>query len=712
MNEALPWLVWVLPIMGALLTPIFAKIGDRVRDYLAVLFSLASAVSAALMIPSKEVIHSTVDWIPSIGLKAGVLADPLSITMANIVAWISFLIMVYSLGYMKGEPNLTRYWFFMNFFIGNMQLIVLSDNLLQLFFGWEGVGLCSYALIGFWHSDEKKYWVGTPVEEGGRRAWGREQAYSPSHAGIKAFVMTRVGDSAFLIGLLILYTHSHTFSFTQLAEHAEWASSLASAGLLIPVTILIFGGAIGKSAQFPLQEWLPDAMAGPTSVSALIHAATMVKAGVFLVARVGPIFYTAFQSVTAAPLFFEVVAWIGVFTAFLAATQAVVGREIKKVLAYSTVSQIGYMMLALGAAGLVSESTAFADGFTAAFFHLMSHAVFKASLFMAAGALIHACGSKYLSDMGGLKSVMPITFFATLLASASLAGIPPLSGFWSKDAVLAAVWKASTPYATTLFALAVVTAMLTVFYTFRMLGLVFFGEKSHYLKELKHKHNPRSEAEHHLGEAPKVMWIPYTILAVASLLIGLAGPFVETSLHGSLKSYLHEYGFEVAPKEFKINPVALGGSLAALAVGLPLGYYIYVARRVDPFKILNSSSPLRALYIFLENRWYLNTLYYAIFVDGLAKFTRIVWRGLELYVIDRWSDAAALASIASSKAGNWFDRYIVDGFINGLAYVNTLFSRVARRIQTGVAQHYLLVFAVGLVVVLIILVLNPSLLLR
>ncbi|MEM2883097.1 MAG: proton-conducting transporter membrane subunit [Nitrososphaerales archaeon] len=292
MNEALPWLVWLLPIIGALLTPIFAKIGDKVRDYLAVLFSLASAVSAALLLLSNEVIHSTVEWIPSIGLQAGVLADQLSIIMANIVAWISFLIMVYSLGYMKGEPNLTRYWFFMNFFIGNMQLIVLSDNLLQLFFGWEGVGLCSYALIGFWHTDEKKYWVGTPVEEGGRRAWGREQAYSPSHAGMKAFITTRVGDSAFLIGLLILYTHSKTFSFTQLAEHTEWASSLASAGLLIPVTILIFGGAIGKSAQFPLQEWLPDAMAGPTAVSALIHAATMVKAGVFLVARIGPIFYT------------------------------------------------------------------------------------------------------------------------------------------------------------------------------------------------------------------------------------------------------------------------------------------------------------------------------------------------------------------------------------------------------------------------------------
>ncbi|MEM2883096.1 MAG: proton-conducting transporter membrane subunit [Nitrososphaerales archaeon] len=379
-------------------------------------------------------------------------------------------------------------------------------------------------------------------------------------------------------------------------------------------------------------------------------------------------------------------------------------------LAYSTVSQIGYMMLALGAAGLVAEETAFASGFTAGFFHLMSHAVFKASLFMAAGALIHACGSKYLSDMGGLRKVMPITFFSMLLASASLAGVPPLSGFWSKDAVLASVLEAHTPYAPMLFALSVATAMLTVFYTFRMLGLVFFGEKGKL--GLEHKHGLHEEAEHHLGEAPKVMWLPYTILAVASLVIGLAGPFVETSLHNSLEHYLHEYGFEAAHKGFELNLAAVGGSLAALAVGLPLSYSIYIARRLDAAKIVNSSKLLRAIYIFLENRWYLNTLYYAIFVDGLLSFARIIWRGLEVSVIDRLGDATASASIIFSKAGNWFDRYIVDGFINGLAYINVRFSRLARILQTGVSQNYLLVFAVGVIVVLIILVLNPSLLLR
>ncbi|MFN3621687.1 MAG: proton-conducting transporter membrane subunit, partial [Nitrososphaerales archaeon] len=323
-----------------------------------------------------------------------------------------------------------------------------------------------------------------------------------------------------------------------------------------------------------------------------------------------------------------------------------------------------------------------------------------------------ACGSKYLSDMGGLRKVMPITFFSMLLASASLAGVPPLSGFWSKDAVLASVLDAHTPYAPILFAVSVATAMLTAFYTFRMIGFVFFGEKSKHLSELERKHGSHEEAEHHLGEAPKVMWLPYTILAIASLTIGLVGPFVETYLHNSLTHYLHEYGFEAAHRGFELNLIAVGGSLAALAVGLPLSYSIYVARRLDPGKIVNSSRLLRAIYIFLENRWYLNTLYYAIFVDGLIGFARLVWRGLEMSVIDKWGDATASASLLFSKAGNWFDRYVVDGFINGLAYLNVRFSRLARVLQTGVLQNYLLVFAVGVVVVLIILILNPSLLLR
>ena len=342
-NYLIPWLVFAVPILGALLMPVVARFGNKIRDYYAISTTLVSAILCALMLPlaiAGESFHHQVMWIAALDITAGVLADPLSILMANIVGWLSFSIMIYSLGYMKGEENMTRYWFLMVFFIGSMQLIILSDNFLQLFFGWEGVGLCSYGLISFWNKDLKKDYVGTV----GEKSWGIPLAFSPTHAGSKAFLMTRVGDVSFLIGILTLFFFSGTFDFVKLSENHGWAVDLAQSGLLIPVALFIFGGAIGKSAQFPLQEWLPDAMAGPTSVSALIHAATMVKAGVFLIARIGPIFVTAVENVATIMPFFEFVAWIGAITAFLAASQAMVSKELKKVLAYSTVSQIGFMM--------------------------------------------------------------------------------------------------------------------------------------------------------------------------------------------------------------------------------------------------------------------------------------------------------------------------------------------------------------------------------
>src|SRR6267143_3911932 len=312
------WGVFVAPFAGAVLVPLLQK-APRVRDYAAVVFSFASAVFALLLLlptlQGQTVAPSgptSVPWITALGISFGVLFDPFTIILSNVVAWVSFLIMVYSLEYMKGDSGLTRYWFFMNFFIGSMQLIVLSDNFLSMFVGREGVGLCSYALIGFWFTDEKERWVGTV----GSMALGEAQAYSPSHAGMKAFVMTRIGDVAFLIGIILLFIYSDgTFSFAQLAQNTGWATRLAQSGLIVPAALLIFGGAVGKSAQFPLHEWLPDAMAGPASVSALIHAATMVKAGVVLVARVAPIFYfialaSPASGAIAVQPFFLTVAWI------------------------------------------------------------------------------------------------------------------------------------------------------------------------------------------------------------------------------------------------------------------------------------------------------------------------------------------------------------------------------------------------------------------
>ncbi|MBI3841508.1 MAG: NADH-quinone oxidoreductase subunit L, partial [Thaumarchaeota archaeon] len=417
------WLIFILPFVGSLVTVALRR-GGRLANYVAVGFSFVSASFAlSMLLPIltgdsssvlDSVIPQSVPWISGLNLAVGVLSDPYTAILTNVVAWVSFLIMVYSLEYMKDDPGSNRYFFFVSLFVGSMQLIVLSDNLLSLFIGWEMVGLCSYALIGHYWKDETKDWVGTP----GEKALGEDQSYSPSHAGMKAFVMTRVGDVAMLAGILILFLYAGTFNYRQLAATSgSWVPALSNAGLLVPVALLIFGGAVGKSAQFPLHEWLPDAMAGPAPVSALIHAATIVKAGVVLVARVAPLFYFAVVTnpslgIASVEPFFLTVAWIGAFTAFLAATQALVGFELKKILAYSTISQIGYMMMAIGVAGL---STEFVQGLSSGLYHLMSHAIFKACLFLAAGALIHAADSKYISEMGGMRDRMKLTFAAFLI---------------------------------------------------------------------------------------------------------------------------------------------------------------------------------------------------------------------------------------------------------------------------------------------------------
>src|SRR5574338_682531 len=284
------WAIWILPFIAAVIIPGVAKFSKRATGGVAVAFALASAISAATLLPmalGNHEVHNQIPWISSIGLKAGVLADPLAVIMSNVVAWISFLIFVYSTGYMKGDKDITRFWFWMAFFVGSMQLIVLSDNFLQLFFGWEGVGLASYALISFWYQDKKKDHVGTE----GYTALGVLQYYSPTHAGMKAFIMTKVGDIMMLAGMFLIFAFAGTFGFRELTHDTAWATAMSAQGLLVPAAVLLFGGAIGKSAQFPLNEWLLEAMTGPTAVSALIHAATMGKAGVFLVARIGPLFF-------------------------------------------------------------------------------------------------------------------------------------------------------------------------------------------------------------------------------------------------------------------------------------------------------------------------------------------------------------------------------------------------------------------------------------
>jgi NADH-quinone oxidoreductase subunit L len=636
---------------------------------------LASAITASTLLPliaSNSVVDSQVSWIGALGLKAGVLATPLSVIMTNLVAWISFLIMVYSMGYMHGDKDMTRYWFFMLFFIGSMQLIVLSDNLLMMFFGWEGVGLASYALIGFWHADRKKDYVGRE----GHFAGGIAMWASPTHAGMKAFLMTRAGDTMMLAGMFLIFIFSGTFGFKELAQNQEWSVQMAHQNLLVPAAVLLFGGAIGKSAQFPLNEWLLEAMTGPTPVSALIHAATMVKAGVFLVAQVGPLFFAlAAFGVTQ---FFEVVAWVGAITAFLLATQALVNPEIKKVLAYSTGSQIGYMMMALGIAGL---STNFVDGYTAGFFQLISHALFKASLFMGAGALLHTVGSRYMTDMGGMRKYMKKTYIFMLLAALSLAAAPLVtSGFWSKDAIFAAVLDSGYIYATPLFAIAVIVAIMTAFYTFRMVGMAFFGEESKHVKNLK-------ETGHHIHEVGKVMWLPFAILAVATIAVGLIGPLFEAQLHHTFAEYLSgSFGIKehisvesprkAAETFMGINPTAAAASVGAFAIGGGLGYVFYIGRHVNP-KIISVSLITRGIWRFLYNRWYLNTALYWGGVIGPIFIYRVVWR--------------------------YFESVVIEGINPAFQYSMTSFSKIVKTAQTGITQTYLFVFGVGIMIIVMLL---------
>lgn len=678
-GAASAWLVWILPFAAALIIPGVGKLSKHATGYVAVAFALMSALSAASLLPmalEAHEIHDQIMWIDALGLKAGVLADPLSIIMANVVGWISFLIMIYSTGYMKGDKDITRFWFWMLFFIGSMQLIVLSDNLLQVFFGWEGVGLASYALISFWYRDKKKDHVG--VE--GRTVLGMLDYYSPTHAGMKAFIMTKVGDVMMIAGMLLIFLFAGTFGFKELMHDTDWATNMAAQGLLVPAFVLLFGGAMGKSAQFPLNEWLLEAMTGPTAVSALIHAATMVKAGVFLVARIGPLVFALGAAGIMADQFFEIIAWTGAITALLLATQGMVNNEIKKVLAYSTGSQIGYMMMALGVAGLSHQ---YVDGYTAGFYHLISHAMFKASLFMAAGSLLHIVGSRFMSDMGGLRKQMKKTYVFMWAAGLGLMGAPFITtGFWSKDAIFAAVYTSGNEWAMPLYLIAVLTAVITAFYTTRMIGLVFFGKKSKHIEKME-------EEGHHIHEAPMSMWIPYGILAVLTIGIGLIGLSAEEGLHHLFVDYLEEsFGIHtvhvtneasILPEFLQgLNPVALGSSLVAFASGIGLGYIFYIGRWVDPAKFVNSNIVFYAIHKFFLNRWYLNAIIYWCFVVAPLWLARGVFRYFEKTAIDYGMNGGV------QKAVGWS-------------------AKVIQGTQTGVSQSYLFVFGAGLLFVVLIL---------
>jgi NADH-quinone oxidoreductase subunit L len=519
-NELLVWLSLLFPFVGTALVPVFARVGQSIRTAFAVIIGFCTAGSVLLLLPDiwmgrTEGLSYTFSWAPSIGLVFSVYIDPLSVMMAAIAGGIGSLVLLYSVKYMAGQEGLTRYYALVLLFIGSMIGLVFVDNLLVLYFFWEAVGLCSYALIGFYTKDPKA-----------------------AKAGIKALVTTRVGDIAFLIGIFVLASGAMTALGVDFWQALSIHSLIQNVSSIPLQTLSIAGfcfliGAMGKSAQVPLHVWLPDAMEAPTTISALIHAATMVNAGVYLLARSLPLF-------SEVPYWMTALLVVGGITAFLAATMALVEHDLKRVLAYSTVSQLGYMVFGLG---LLS-------GFTAATFHLMSHAVFKALLFLGAGAVIHSVGTRNMYQMGGLKKDMRLTYVTMLIGGLSLAGLIPLSGFWSKDMILATAWETGNYIPLVVL---VITAVLTAAYTIRMINLVFWGE---------------SRREKTAHEAPWQMSLPLVLLAAGTLVAWLGVGFLSRAYYSfdlsehslTLSSFLLE--------TFKTPVVWF--SIAAFLIGLGL----------------------------------------------------------------------------------------------------------------------------------------------
>ncbi|MCY4025160.1 MAG: NADH-quinone oxidoreductase subunit L [Acidobacteria bacterium] len=627
------WVAIGAPFAGAALAPLVRRVHDRASDAVAIAASLVAAAAAlrlapALLEPEALPVESTVPWLTApVAIDVGVLVDPLGIVLANVVAVVSFVIMVYCRGYMRDDASRTRFWMWMNAFIGSMLLLVLASNLLLLFVGWKLVGVCSYGLIGYYYRDQRRYWIGGPPPT----------AYvTPSEAGLKALLVTGAGDLLMLGGIFLLYGYAGTLSFVELYETAPvWLSAMAQTpGMVMLVTLLLLAGPLGKSAQFPFHEWLPEAMTGPGPVSALIHAATMVKSGVYLVARLVPLFYYGrwVAGIDDAAWFFHLTAWLGAATALLAATQALVAVELKKVLAYSTVSQIGYMMLALGAAGLVPDLLA--DGYTAAVFHLVSHALFKACLFLAAGTVIHAVHSIYITDMGGARRALPLTWVCSLAAGWSLMGLPPSPGFWSKDAVLLVTAEASAP----LLVVGLVTAGLTAFYTVRLVGLVFHGPAGDGVPApATGVFDHAAEGGHGAPDGTLSMRAATAVLGLGIVAAGLGGTLLEGALHHGLEAGLPASLSAMPPEEAAAafagagagHALVLALALLASAAGAVPAWVLYFSRRASPEALLARSAALRGLHGFFRRRWEIDALYRRAFVDGTRRLAALVASSLE-----------------------------------------------------------------------------------
>ncbi len=639
MPHQLIWLILLLPLLSFAVIAVFirpfVKPSNRIAGYITITAiggSLVLSVWALIAVmgqSSHTLSVPAVSWVTIGGFsfQVGILMDSLTAVMLVVVTSVSLLVQIYSQGYMHGDPGYHRYYAWMSLFTASMLGLVLASSLLMMYVFWEMVGLCSYLLIGFWF-----------------------QRPSAANAAKKAFIVTRLGDFGFLAAILVLYTTTGTFDIVQLRGLAA-AGTLAGAALTWSA-IGIFAGAAGKSAQFPLHTWLPDAMEGPTPVSALIHAATMVAAGVFLVARTLPLFENSAVAL-------NTVAAIGGFTAIFAASMGLVAIDIKRVLAYSTISQLGYMMLGLAVGTMVGGA---AMGVVVGIFHLFNHAFFKALLFLGSGSVNHATGTFDMREMGGLRKVMPWTFALFLIGSLALCGIWPLSGFWSKDAILSSAWDAQK----VLFMLAMITVFMTAFYMFRVVFLTFGGE-SRAVAGHTHSHGENHSGRH---ESPAVMVIPMVVLAVLAIFSGLwnvTGQFSSfLGVSGETQSFISGFfGIFTHPLPWISLIIAL--------LGIFLAYAIYSAKWISAEKLGRMFRP--AYTVFFKKYW-MDTLYEKVFVN--QTLLGGLFRGFQ-----------------------WLDTHIVDGTVNGAGSLTVEGGKVGRRAQTGQLQLYALTIGVGLVAIII-----------
>jgi len=620
------WLIPLLPFLAFLVTLLFGKWWIKESAHwlpiLAMLGSFGLSLAAFIQIRGAEepVVVELWRWfsVGSFQVPMSLQMDQLSAVMCLVVSGIGLLIFIYSKGYMHGDTGYYRFFAFMSLFAFSMLTLVLAGNYLLLYFGWEAVGLCSYYLIGFFYHKPEA-----------------------AAAGKKAFIVNRIGDFGFGLGVMLIFVTFGTLDYVGVFEQVE-AGAFGEA-TLIAIALLLFMGAMGKSAQFPLHVWLPDAMEGPTPVSALIHAATMVTAGVYLVARSAVIFASA-------PAALLVVGAIGTFTAIFAAIIGICQKDIKKVLAYSTVSQLGYMFMALGV-----------GAWAIAIFHLMTHAFFKALLFLGAGSVIHAMGGEQDMDkMGGLRKRIPATYYTLVAGALALSGIFPFAGFWSKDDILGATWRDGKYL---IWAVGLIAAFITAFYTFRMIFMTFFGK-------------PRmdKETEKHIHESPWSMIVPLVVLAIGALLAGFLG---MPGKLGAIQSFLdpvfapadhilgiHEHTLAA------IDYVLMVVSVLVAMLGIVLAWFMYVRRTYLPAFV---GRKVRPVYKVVYNKFYVDEFYAATVVRLSVDGSRWLWKN--------------------------FDEKIIDGAVNGTAWLWQRAGAVVRPLQTGRVQNYLLGIFIGLFVI-------------